>query len=222
MVDYSSDPTGPKLAEMGRTRRMSIVRLTTHTANKNLSPADRRLRILNRRGVFVWLPVLCSNDVVHGSWWFVWGSLIATIFPILVLLNPYIHIYESDEHSLPAIGYFVTWIMCVISGAFFTLGSCFFVRAFEEPPVPALFRNGSRHFQTDELFAAWMFLFGTLPAVPYSLCWFIYDPHEVIYLGLLVASVVFVFCTYLFVLACYPSDKVRWEEHDRITRWDIA
>ena len=25
-------------------------------------------RILNRRLVFHWLPVYCSNDVVHGSW----------------------------------------------------------------------------------------------------------------------------------------------------------
>jgi len=27
--------------------------------------------IIKRRGAFLWLPVLCSNDLVHGSWYFV-------------------------------------------------------------------------------------------------------------------------------------------------------
>ena len=91
-------------------------------------------------------------------------------------------------------------------GLFFTLGSLAFVRAFEEPPLPPMFKY--KHLGTDELVAAWLFLFGTIPALPYSAMWFINYPSEVLYIGYLAASGTFVFCTYLFVLACYPSDKV--------------
>lgn len=33
---------------------------------RQISPAQR---IVSRRGAFRWLPVLCCNDVVHGSWY---------------------------------------------------------------------------------------------------------------------------------------------------------
>eukprot|EP01041_Mallomonas_annulata_P001362 gene1362-2633_t len=185
--------------------KQSIMRRTTATAVEN-STIDTRTKISARRGAFLFMPILCSNDVVHGSWWFVWGSFVSMIFPVLILLNPYIHIYDTEESTLPALGYYVTWIMLIISGLFFTVGSFFFVRAFEEPPVEPLFKQ-YKHIQTDELLAAWLFLFGTMPAVPYSTFWFIYRPTQVIYLASLVASGTFVFCAYLFVLACYPSDK---------------
>jgi hypothetical protein len=32
------------------------------------TPMTRREVIKKRRGAFKWLPVLCSNDLVHGSW----------------------------------------------------------------------------------------------------------------------------------------------------------
>ena len=32
------------------------------------TPMTRNEVIIMRRGYFVWLPVLCSNDLVHGSW----------------------------------------------------------------------------------------------------------------------------------------------------------
>jgi hypothetical protein len=50
---------------------------------------------------------------------------------------------------------------------------CF--RAFEEPPRRALL-YWNKHFRTDELLGAWLFLFGTVPAVPYALVYFIIDP----------------------------------------------
>lgn len=50
-----------------------------------------------------------------------------------------------------------------------------FVRAFEEPPVRPLLYN-YKHFQTDELVAAWLFLAGTVPSVPYMLVYFVVSP----------------------------------------------
>lgn len=32
------------------------------------TPMTRKEVIKKRRGAFKWLPVLCSNDLVHGSW----------------------------------------------------------------------------------------------------------------------------------------------------------
>lgn len=187
-----------------RKKSISIMRLTTRSSEADAF-IGKKDRVISRRGAFIWLPVLCSNDVVHGSWWFVWGSFYSTILPIIILLNnKYLHIYPRDN-SLPALGYYVTWLMLIFSGFFLTLGSLAFVRAFEEPPIPPIFKW--KHVQTDELLGAWMFMLGTLPSVPYSLMWFFTYPSEVIYLAFLVASGFFVFCTYLFVLACYPSDK---------------
>lgn len=188
-----------------RSSSISIMRLTTQNTDTH-SLIGRKERILRRRGAFTWMLVLCSNDVVHGSWWFVWGSFLAMVVPVLVLANPYIHVYKTYHDTLPALGFYVTWIMVLVSSLFLTFGSLAFVRAFEEPPLEPIFHK-YKHIQTDELLAAWLFLCGTLPSVPYSLVWFFYEPGQIIYLAVLVASCTFTFITYLFVLACYPSDK---------------
>jgi hypothetical protein len=39
----------------------------------------RRERVVNKRVVFKWLPVLFANDLVHGSWWFAVGSVYITV-----------------------------------------------------------------------------------------------------------------------------------------------
>ena len=54
-------------------------------------------------------------------------------------------------------------------------------RAFGEPPRRALI-YWNKHFRTDELLGAWLFLFGTLPAIPYALVYFMIDPNFT-YLG---------------------------------------
>ena len=95
----------------------------------------------------------------------------------------------------------------IFSGIFFTIGSLIFVRAFEEPPVRPLLYN-LKHFQTDELLAAWMFLIGTIPAVPYTLVYFLIDPNAT-YLGATSCSSIMVVGTILFVMACYPTEKVQ-------------
>jgi hypothetical protein len=96
--------------------------------------------------------------------WFVWGSLGGVIFallPIVISENS-----PATDDKLPTVDYDLTWAILVFSGVLFTVGSLLFVRAFEEPPVrPLLYYY--KHFQTDELLAAWFFLAGTVPSVPY-------------------------------------------------------
>ena len=37
--------------------------------------------IRNRRGAFKWLPCLCSNDLVHGSWYIYFYVIKLTYHP---------------------------------------------------------------------------------------------------------------------------------------------
>ena len=119
--------------------------------NFDLQKLDkRRERILVARGAFKWLPVLCSNDLVHGSWWFVWGSIFGTIISIFPLLSDYIPFFRASTRTLPMLQDPSTWGLLISSGVFFTLGSLAFVRAFEDPPLQPLFKS-FRHCATDEL-----------------------------------------------------------------------
>ena len=46
----------------GENRNAIVMRRADGTA------MTRKEVIIKRRGAFKWLPVLCSNDLVHGSW----------------------------------------------------------------------------------------------------------------------------------------------------------
>eukprot|EP01038_Epipyxis_sp_PR26KG_P006951 gene6951-9506_t len=172
--------------------------------NADGTPMSRDEVIIKRRGAFKWLPPFCSNDLVHGSWWFVAGSFLTVIFSIIPLITKYIGFVSTDD-TLPAVDHDATWAMLIVSGIFFTIGSYGFVRAFEEPPKRALFYY-NRHFQTDELLGAWCFLFGTLPAVPYCVVFFSITPG-LFYFVATIGSSVFVIGSILFVVSCYPNDK---------------
>jgi hypothetical protein len=139
----------------------------------------------------------------------VWGSLLTAAFAMVPLIQDYESFYHQHDDLLPSVDFKVTWSLLVISGIAFTFGSLAFVRAFEEPPKQPLFHQ-YRHFQTDELLGAWLFLLGTLPAIPYTLVYFSLYPTFT-YFGSLVGSIVFVAGTSLFVYSCYPSPsgKVR-------------
>ena len=135
-----------------------------------------------------------------------WGSLLAMLTAVVPLVDYYVHFFETTDDTLPVLEFTETWAMLIISGFFFTLGSYCFVRAFEEPEKHPLFTW--RHFASDELLGAWLFLFGTIPAVPYCLAYWLLEPGEMIYFLSVIVSCLCVLATYLFVLACYPSDKV--------------
>jgi hypothetical protein len=45
------------------------MRLDTLFDKKNIPEQKARHEVIReRRGAFRWLPALCSNDLVHGSW----------------------------------------------------------------------------------------------------------------------------------------------------------
>lgn len=135
--------------------------------------------------------------------WMVWGSLGSAIFALVPLIQQYETFYHQHDDLLPAVDFKLTWALLIFSGFFFTLGSLAFVRAFEEPPKTPLF-HWYKHLQTDELLGAWLFLIGTIPAVPYILVYYLIDPTFT-YLGALSSSALLVLGTLCFVLACYPS-----------------
>ncbi len=168
---------------------------------------NRKERILKRRGAFDWLPVAFSNDLVHGAWWFVLGSFIAMIIPIVPLVDLFEPFWPtSSSGSVPLLEDAYTFGLLIVSGLFFTLGSLAFVRATEDPPIRPLF-NFSVHVATDELLAAWFFLLGTIPFVPFMAVYVYYNPSYILYWGCLIASVIFNIATYFFVLSCYPSEE---------------
>jgi hypothetical protein len=128
------------------------------------------------------------------------------LMAVIPLIQVDVNIFQANDDTLPVLDFYSTWALLIVSGFFFTVGSYAFVRAFEEPPKPPLFTW--KHFETDELLGAWLFFFGAAPAVPYVAIYFILSPSELLYLGALVAAVIFVMASLLFVFACYPSDKV--------------
>jgi len=130
-----------------------------------------------------------------------------TIFAVVPLVQQYLTFYTAHDDFLPAADFTITWVLMIISGLFFTLGSAAFVRAFEEPPKKPLFWY-NRHFQSDELLGAWLFLIGTAPSVPYALIFFTLAPSFT-YAGLVFIALISVGGCVLFILACYPNDTKR-------------
>lgn len=190
----------------------SSMRLAT-----DLSKEDRRSRrkrsrtkIKERRGAFGFLPIYCSNDLVHGSWWFVLGSVFATIIPIVPLVDLFYPFWPTKVGvNLPMLADVETFALLIVSGFFFTMGSLAFVRATEEPPLRPLFSKVTIHLETDELLAAWLFLIATVP-FPIYVAVYIYHNHSIyVYWGCLFASLFFVIASYFFVLTCYPCDDER-------------
>lgn len=164
-------------------------------------------QILARRGSMKWLPVLFQNDLVHGSWWFVIGSLSVILFSSIVLANDFTIILGEDDSLLSKFHYRATWELLILSGVFFTLGSLAFVRCLHEnPPMDPLFK-GCFHLSTDELLGSWLFFLGSLPFIPYSLVYVADEPNKILYFGAFVVSVFIVLGTLLFVRASYPSEK---------------
>ena len=65
--------------------------LTSCCSHYTFEEREQSLRhkeyIILKRGTFKWMPVYFANDLVHGSWWYVWGSIFATVIPIVPLIE---------------------------------------------------------------------------------------------------------------------------------------
>ena len=143
---------------------------------------------------------------MHYCRWFFWGAIISAVFALVPLIQQYETFYHQHDDLLPAADFKEAWGLLIASGVLFGLGSLAFVRAFDEPPQRALFYY-FKHLQSDELLGAWLFLLGTAPAVPYSFVFFSVNP-SITYMGMILVSFMFLFGCVLFVLGCYPNEKV--------------
>lgn len=148
--------------------------------------------------------VLCCDR------WFVAGSLFTVAFPIFIIIGNYNSHLKSlayDDDVLAQASYDATWVLVIISGAFFTMGSWAFLRAVNDPPMRPIFHN-TYHFGTDELLGSWLFVFAVVPYVPYSLIYVVSDPSDGFMYGFAVLSVLAVCGALIFLANCYPSDVV--------------
>ena len=144
----------------------------------------------------------CSNVL---SRWFVWGSMFSGFIALIPLIDMHTSIFHVTEATdLTVLDATATWVLLIISSIFFTIGSYAFVRAFKEPARPALFAN-YKHFSTDELLAAWLYLFATSPYIPFAMFYINVNRHKYVYWGALLASIFFVAGSAFFVYTCYPS-----------------
>eukprot|EP00600_Ochromonadales_sp_CCMP1393_P004390 CAMPEP_0174960330 /NCGR_PEP_ID=MMETSP0004_2-20121128/3648_1 /TAXON_ID=420556 /ORGANISM="Ochromonas sp., Strain CCMP1393" /LENGTH=568 /DNA_ID=CAMNT_0016208699 /DNA_START=212 /DNA_END=1918 /DNA_ORIENTATION=+ len=188
----------------------SVMRRTIAQAMSDHDERSRREQIIAKRGALKDLPVLFANDLIHGSWWFVVGSIGFVGTAVIALANSYQsqQILGTDDSGLSEEDYRTTWCLMVISGVFCTLGSLAFVRALhEDPPMRPLF-GGWYHVQNDELLGSWLFFFATLPFIPYSLIYLANAGyHGLLFLGMLVLSSFIAVACFMFVIACYPSDS---------------
>ena len=160
------------------------------------------------RVVFKWLPIAFSNDMVHGSWWFVAGSFISFLIPIIPIydiLDPTHSIFNVPvDKSIPLFANILTWIILMISGFFFTVGSYVFLRSFEVPPVDPLLK-GCRLCHSDEIFASWLFFLAVIPAVPFVGVYLSYDLMSMNNWVMMIGAVMFVLMSALMVQSSYQE-----------------
>jgi hypothetical protein len=94
--------------------QQSSMRRAVTAAMDQYDRENRKLQTIARRGAFKWLPVYFTNDLVHGSWWFVFGSLYTTVISLVILLNSYYpHSLLGEETGvvLPINMYRFTWVL---------------------------------------------------------------------------------------------------------------
>lgn len=203
-VEDSVDHAAPESSAM----RQSI----HHGGKRNVNPKFRPHReyTVARRGALRWLPVWKHNDIVHGCWWFFWGSVLTALIPcftLIALFQGYRHFnnkFWTIPKILPLPAHVAAYGMLIVSGIFFTIGSYGLLRAFKEPPLPPLFTW--YHFSNDELFAFWMFFVGTVISVPIMIVYLAYNDHNGEFLLALIICIIVSILTLLFVIACYPSE----------------
>jgi hypothetical protein len=210
-----------------KARIWSIASLSLRKRSKTLKKADtyddEKNQIIARRGAFRNLPVYCANDIVHGSWWYVWGSFIATLIPIIPLADIHSGFFNvTEDTELPVFNDSATWVLLILSGLFYTVGSFAFVRAFRNPPPRPIFKW--HHLSTDELLGAWLYFLAAVPAIPYSLVFLDQDPKDETNWGLFLASILFVGVSGGFVYTCYPMQLERFGTmqpvlYPRMCRW---
>lgn len=200
---------------MDRKGSHSIMRMSIGdmgSAGETETVDETKKRIMDRRGAFKWLPVYFQSDLEHGAWWFTAGSFITVLIPMFPLISLWQGFWPDSEKAngsklLPDGAHATAYALLMLAGILYTAASWLFVRAFKDPIPPPLFDWHRLITSSDELLAVWLFLLGTLPAIPVMLIYVIYNPYsaEFIFAYIICLFANAVMC--VVVYSCMPDDE---------------
>lgn len=98
MTSISGNQSTPEQRNSFRQRFLTVKGSTS--GNRE----DLNRRIIDKRGIFKWLPVAFDNDIVYGSWYFVWGSFLCMIIPVFPLISIYQDLLRKTDDDVGASG----------------------------------------------------------------------------------------------------------------------
>ena len=199
-----------------RTKKQSVRFPSTLSENFQERILTDREITLRSRVVFKWLPIRCQNDLVHGSWWFVAASILATIIPVFPLINVYL--LKDQFWPINFANYLATSTQAIVyailigCGIMFTLGSLLLLRVFSVPKsAPIIYPSSFLHnlFPSDEVTASWLFFLGTAPTVAVTVLYSYYLPEYtlVVYQVAIIFCVLATFAVLAFTCAIYPHQQ---------------
>jgi hypothetical protein len=102
--------------------KQSVMRRAVSRAMDKYDMRSKKERIISKRGTMKWLPVAGSNDLIHGSWWFVFGSFGVIITSAVIIQNKEKPFWNDDDSTLTPAEFDATWVLMCICGIFSTLG----------------------------------------------------------------------------------------------------
>lgn len=148
--------------------------------------------------------------VHHLFRWYVVASVLSVLIGIVVLAGNHWHdsIMAHDDLIFNENEYITQWVLIVVSGVFFTIGSMAFLRAVNDPPMSPMFPS-YYHVCTDELVGAWCFVGATLPFLPYAFLYLNANSYSTFYFLMMAMSIMAVLASFIFLYTCYPSDAER-------------
>jgi hypothetical protein len=181
--------------------------------------------IVARRGAFKWLPEHgSSSDLEHSMVWFIAGSLLAALIPVVPMLTyDEMKEYGVHNHSIEYEIHTMTYALLIVCGILYCAGSYAIKRAVHipasKPLMPCFY-----HTSTDELLGSWCFFVGTLVTMPIFIVLLCYDAHHSSYwLGLVFITLACIICA-VFCYSCYPSQLLAREEivHPLLAKYFIC
>ena len=132
-------------------------------------------KIHRRYFVLLLPPPNGQSDLVWGSWWFIYGSILQALIPVPPLISLFLGFWEETSAFLPLDIHASMYALEVLVGIFFTVGSYAFLRAVHpELQWTPFFNPTNREVEgtlrklciTDELWGMWCFFFGVLCGIP--------------------------------------------------------
>ena len=165
--------------------------------------------ILQRRiPMFKWLPVCCDNDLVHGSWYLVAASCLATLIPIFPLISLYLitpwwptfglGILPTSSHTA------VYALLAAGCGIMFGIGSYLMVRSFSTPPMSPCCRPCAC-MPNDDVHSLWWFTLGTFTTVPVTAIYVYYFRDSTTFAGALFICCFASVASIIILAFFYPS-----------------